>query len=80
MSYIAEHKAKFDNLVVSLELKNREQLKRKANGGNSIVFTYPPDEEMLYIEKAKELNKVSNQVLEDMGLPELSDKAESVTE
>ena len=30
--------------------------------------------------KAKELNKVSNQVLEDMGLPELSDKAESVTE
>ncbi|MEZ7973689.1 MAG: type II secretion system protein GspD, partial [SAR324 cluster bacterium] len=30
--------------------------------------------------KAKELNKVSNQVLEDMGLPELSDKEESVTE
>jgi type II secretion system protein D len=30
--------------------------------------------------KAKELNKVSNKVLEDMGLPELSDKAESVTE
>jgi type II secretion system protein D len=30
--------------------------------------------------KAKELNKVSSQVLEDMGLPELSDKAEKVTE
>ena len=30
--------------------------------------------------KAKDLNKVSNQVLEDMGLPELSNKAESVTE
>jgi len=30
--------------------------------------------------KAKELNKVSNQVLEDMGLPELSEKAEMVTE
>jgi general secretion pathway protein D len=30
--------------------------------------------------KVKELNKVTNQVLEDMGLPELSDKAERVTE
>ena len=30
--------------------------------------------------KAKELNKVSNQVLEDMGLPELSEKKERVTE
>ena len=30
--------------------------------------------------KAKELNKVSNQVLEDMGLPELSEKAEMNTE
>ena len=30
--------------------------------------------------KAKELDKVSNQVLEDMGLPELSEKAETVTE
>ena len=30
--------------------------------------------------KAKELNKVSNQVLEDMGLPELSEKTERVTE
>jgi hypothetical protein len=66
MSYIAEHKAKFDNLVVSLELKNREQLKRKANGGNSIVFTYPPDEETLYIEKAKELFGEENFVFIDI--------------
>ena len=28
--------------------------------------------------KAKELDKVSDQVLEDMGLPELSDKKENV--
>jgi len=30
--------------------------------------------------KAKELNKVTNQVLEDMGIPELSDQAEKVAE
>jgi hypothetical protein len=42
MSYIADHKAKFDNLVVSLELKNREQLKRKANGENKIALQIPP--------------------------------------
>ena len=30
--------------------------------------------------KAKELNKISDQVLEDMGLPELSEKGERVTE
>ncbi|NOQ74049.1 MAG: hypothetical protein GQ574_18730 [Crocinitomix sp.] len=55
MSYITDHKQKFDNLKVSLEQTNKEHLKRKANGGNSIVFTYPPSEEVLYIEKAKEL-------------------------
>jgi hypothetical protein len=55
MSYIVDHKAKFDNLKVSLGLKNREQLKRSANGGNSILFLYPPNEESLYIEKAKEI-------------------------
>jgi len=31
-------------------------------------------------EKAKELNKVSDQVLEDMGIPELSDNLDKVTE
>ena len=30
--------------------------------------------------KAKELNKVSDQVMEDMGIPELSDQAEKVAE
>ena len=30
--------------------------------------------------KAKELNKVTDQVLEDMGIPELSDQAEKVAE
>ena len=55
MSFSTDHKAKFDNLKVSLDLKNREQLRRTANGGNSILFTYPPEEESLYIGKIKEL-------------------------
>src|SRR5680860_664953 len=55
MSFITEHKAKFDDLKISLDLKNRNQLRREANGGNSILFTYPPDEEKLYIEKASEV-------------------------
>jgi len=55
MAFLDEHKAKFDNLKVSLELKNRDHLKRTANGGNSIIFSYPPNDEVLYISKAKEL-------------------------
>ena len=56
MAYLEDHKAKFENLKVSLNLQNRDQLRRKANGGNSIIFTYPPDEELLYIQKFEELN------------------------
>lgn len=56
MAYLEDHKAKFENLKVSLELKNRDQLRRRANGGNSIIFTYPPEEESLYIQKFEELN------------------------
>lgn len=55
MAYIDEHKVKFENLKVSLEQKNRDQLKRKANGGNSILFIYNPNEEVEYIKKAKEI-------------------------
>jgi|WetSurMetagenome_2_1015567.scaffolds.fasta_scaffold13933_2 hypothetical protein len=55
MSFLDENKAKFDNLKVSLEVQQRDQLRRKANGGNSIVFTYNPDEESQYISKAKEI-------------------------
>ncbi len=53
MSYLEDHKEKFDNLRVSLEVQNRDQLRRKANGGNTILFTFPPEEEQLYIEKFK---------------------------
>ena len=49
MAYLDEHKAKFDNLIVAMDIENRTQLKRVANGGNSILFTYPPNEENAYL-------------------------------
>ena len=53
MSFITEHKQKFDDL--KSHLRNKDQIRRGANGGNSILFCYPPHEEQLYIKKAKEL-------------------------
>ena len=55
MSFQAEHKQKFDDLKVDLHIDNRPQLKRDANGGNTILFVYPPTEENKYIDKAKNL-------------------------
>ena len=52
MSYITEHKQKFEEL--SLTLANKEQLSLKSNGGNSIIFSYPPEEETVYLNEAKE--------------------------
>ena len=53
MPYITEHKQKFEDLRFHIE--NQDQLRRQANGGNSILFSYQPIEEHLYIDKAKEL-------------------------
>ena len=53
MSYINNHKQQFTDL--KFQIANQDQLRRQANGGNSILFSYPPDEEHLYIEKAREL-------------------------
>jgi len=53
MSYISDHKQKFSDLDFNIE--NQDQFRRQANGGNSIWFSYPPNEESLYIEKAKEI-------------------------
>lgn len=53
MSYTTDHKQKFSDLKFHIE--NQDQLRRQANGGNSILFSYPPNEEHLYIEKAKEV-------------------------
>ena len=55
MAYLDEYRAKFDDLRVSLEAENREQLRLKSNGGNSIIFTYPPHEEHLYLKKLDEI-------------------------
>lgn len=53
MPYITDHQQKFTDL--KFHIANQDQLRRQANGGNSILFSYPPDEEQQYIEKAKEL-------------------------
>jgi len=50
MPYITDHKKKFDDL--SFYLKNQDQVRRRSNGGNSILFSYEPNEEKNYIEKA----------------------------
>ena len=55
MPYITDHKQKFDELKSHLD--NQDQLRRQANGGNSILFSYAPNEETLYIKEAKELYK-----------------------
>ena len=53
MSYITDHKQKFQDLQFQIE--NQDQLRKQANGGNSILFSYPPNEEYLYFERAMEL-------------------------
>lgn len=53
MPYTTDHKQKFDDLRFYIE--NQDQIRRGANGGNSILFSFPPDEEQLYITKATEL-------------------------
>jgi len=53
MPYITDHKQKFADL--NSHIKNQDQLRRRANGGNSILFSYMPSEEHLYIETAREL-------------------------
>ena len=53
MPYITDHQQKFTDL--KFHIANQDQLRRQANGGNSILFSYPPNEEQQYIKKAKEL-------------------------
>ena len=53
MPYTTDHQQKFADL--NHHIANQDQLRRQANGGNSILFSYQPSEEHLYIEKAKEL-------------------------
>jgi len=53
MPYIIDHKQKFDDLC--FYIKHQDQIRRQSNGGNSILFSYEPNEEKLYIEKAIEI-------------------------
>mgnify|MGYP000855472199 CR=1 FL=1 len=53
MPYITDHKQKFEDL--QSQIRNQDQLRRTANGGNSILFSYPPDEEKQYLTKAHEI-------------------------
>jgi len=53
VSYLTDHKQKFDDLKFNIE--NQDRIRQLANGGNSILFSYQPSEELLYIEKAREL-------------------------
>lgn len=55
MPYITDHKQKFDDL--SHHLKNQDQLRKSANGGNSILFSYAPSEEQLYVKEAMSIFK-----------------------
>jgi hypothetical protein len=53
MSYITDHKQKFEDL--EYHIKNQEQLRLRSNGGNTILFSYPPEDEYLYIENARKI-------------------------
>jgi len=53
MSYLHDHLQKFTDLRFHIE--NQDQLRRQANGGNSILFSYLPEDEHLYIDEAREL-------------------------
>lgn len=50
MSFLTDHKQKFEDL--DLFLKSKNSINKDANGGNSVLFSYPPAEEQLYIQEA----------------------------
>jgi hypothetical protein len=53
MSYITDHQQKFADL--KFHIAHQDQLRRQANGGNSILFSFPPHEEHIYIAQAKNI-------------------------
>ena len=52
MSFTTDYQQKFTDL--DFHIKNQSQLRRQANGGNSVLFSYPSDEENLYIKEVRE--------------------------
>jgi hypothetical protein len=57
MPYPKDIKQKFDDLKDALSISNRTNLHRKANGGNTILFIYPPHEEPYYLDMVKQSYK-----------------------
>jgi len=55
MSFQTEHQEKFQNLKVALAPENRDQIRLAANGGNTVLFVYPPDQEEEYIREAQNI-------------------------
>ena len=54
MSFLTDHKKKLEDLRTALQSSNRMDLKRRANGGNTLLFVYPPEEEADYLALIKE--------------------------
>lgn len=54
MSYTIDQDKKFKELDHLLKPESFGLIKKAANGGTSILFTYPPEEETLYLNKATE--------------------------
>ena len=52
MSYTGNYQARFASLDDAL--RNSDQIVRKANGGNSILFSYLPEKEQEYISGARQ--------------------------
>lgn len=53
MSFQTDYVEKFQNLEVALSPENRDQIRLSANGGNTVLFVYPPADEEAYIQEAQ---------------------------
>lgn len=83
MPFKTDHKRKFDDLLFYLEHKNRSEITRKANGGNSLLFSYLPADEKEYLAHAIDLfqdravfidlQELFAQFIEDYGVEDLKD-------
>lgn len=53
MSFLKEHSKKFEELSSELRPEALSRLRSSSNGGNTVLFTYPPEEESQYLEEGK---------------------------
>ena len=53
MSFQTDYVEKFQNLAVALSPENIDQIRLSANGGNTVLFVYPPVDEEAYIQEAR---------------------------